>query len=279
MNTTMKNLLRLLALAILGFSATVQTAEPAPQFSHKLHFAEDAGACTDCHSVPDGESGAPRVNAGACGDCHDGDDAKFSKSVTATSSIPFSFPHALHTEAAECADCHANILGGGKLGGRPIIPWNRCKECHAENDVEVTSVCKACHGIDMSKTAPSDHGGGAWMKSHGREAEWRDKEAHGQSCRVCHKPGICKDCHQNRRPTSHNGLWRMRTHGIEAGWAANSCKTCHETGACIQCHKNTRPMNHSGAWSKVHGLAAETRDNRHCTTCHSPGECVACHGR
>ena len=86
-----------------------------------------------------------------------------------------------------------------------------------------------------------------------------------------------QSCHNLVMPRSHNGLWRVRMHGLAASWDRDRCKTCHESGVCVRCHATERPLNHVGNWGTVHGLAASTSDNEHCATCHRGSFCVQCH--
>jgi c(7)-type cytochrome triheme protein len=283
---TLLGIFRKLAAGALALSAPLAVAagDGPAGFPHRIHL-ESGAECGDCHADSTSPGGVPTISPDACAKCHDdGREAHASAAIGGKPAKAVAFPHRTHAKALDCKECHGQIASGSDAPpgaaetGR--MDWKRCRGCHEENGVEVPAgKCVACHGVDMRHAKPADHAVAGWPSKHGREAGWRDIEQHGEACGQCHKRSSCKACHQVARPASHSGLWRVRTHGIEAGWDRSSCKTCHETPACVRCHKQTRPVNHTGGWSKLHGLSARTRDNSHCSTCHSLSYCAACHSR
>lgn len=248
--------------------------EPPKPFSHKYHVEEEGAGCKDCHDS-EAEKPVPPLNKQACIDCHD--EVPAYQPPTKARKLPIAFPHATHTEVAECVDCHAATANDAQKAGEPVMGFDRCASCHVENGVEIRlSSCATCHGKDMKRTAPADHAVN-WRTRHGREATWRVFDDHGKDCKTCHEQDACKTCHTTERPRSHTALWRTRTHGVAAEWERDACKTCHETGTCVRCHQNNAPLNHRGGWVARHGLAASSKMDAKCSTCHTSAECVACH--
>ena len=264
--TMNKRLSQLLSASILILAVGATIAGPTAPFPHGPHL-EEIDECGTCHKAgDDGEMGYDKL---ICADCHD-DNSVYQDFEKAEFPI-LAFPHALHVEAGDCADCH-------KAPGMRFPKGKKaCDACHAENDIAIPgAACVKCHGKPARKLLPLDHKG-SWGVGHGAASRWRVFERHGRDCSTCHEANACQTCHQEQRPRSHSGLWRLRTHGTAASWNRDSCRTCHETGACVACHRNTAPMNHIGAWSKLHGFTARTRSDSSCTTCHSGGECASCH--
>jgi hypothetical protein len=244
--------------------------------SHKLHIEERGAECDMCHERR-AEEQLPGVKTSGCIDCHDGTPQMDTIAEARARKLDISFPHAIHEDAAECADCHQATIDGTQRADRPVITQQDCQSCHAENGVAVPArQCAKCHGVAQSKVKPKSHKT-SWPIRHGKQAEWRAFSAHGEDCYLCHKKRECVTCHLTRRPRDHNGLWRMRMHGVAAEWNRERCKTCHETGSCIACHRRTKPLYHRGAWRAVHGLAAQVKDKDRCMTCHNQGWCTRCH--
>ncbi len=259
------SLLLLTVVALLTVRAT--TAGPTNPFPHDIHI-EEVGECGMCHEAD--KTGAMIVKREVCSGCHDEDVPAFRESTGGGADI-LEFPHALHTDVAECSDCHKVPVMWPPRGRK------FCDACHNENDVEVVeSGCARCHGKPAHEVKPPDHKG-TWRVSHGKAARWRVFNRHGKNCYACHKSGACQVCHMKERPRSHTGLWRIRTHGRAASWDRDSCRTCHETGSCDSCHRTSAPLNHTGAWDKLHGLTARSKADGSCRACHEPGYCAACH--
>ncbi len=266
-----------IAIVVIGTFAALtvpKLAETPVPFKHSVHLEEGA-ECAECHKQGEGKPGMV-LNKEYCLECHE--DGVPAYTLPARSrKLKAAFPHKLHVESAECTDCHGYIKTDEIKAGAPALGFDKCTACHSENEIVIEAGnCNACHAKNMRLVEPSDHKG-LWMKLHGDESNWRVFDEHGKDCRTCHGDDSCTTCHKETRPRSHTGLWRMRGHGLEAGWDRESCKTCHETGTCIRCHKETQPLSHKGPWKYFHGLAAETTGNEHCATCHSPGQCAQCH--
>ena len=251
-------------------------ADDVPVFHHSAHLEEGA-ECVTCHDTD--TEGLPTLKKDACAECHDEDVPEAWRLPARSRRAHVKFPHSTHVEAVEeCKKCHGAVADESLENGALFVEPEGCFACHSEEGVEVSrNDCTACHGTDMKKKKPSTHDDN-WSRKHGRMADWQHFEKHQYACRTCHRIGSdCQSCHRRTRPKSHTALWRMRGHGLAAGFDRERCRTCHETGSCIQCHRRTAPLNHKGAWRSVHGLAAQSRSNRHCATCHELSWCAACH--
>jgi c(7)-type cytochrome triheme protein len=255
--------------------ATPYLDEQPAAFLHSVHIEEGA-ECGECHKHKEG-SHLPQLNMEYCQECHDDEVPSYQLDKKA-SRLAIAFPHETHAESLECGDCHAGMAKDQTRNGKPMVNFDGCGKCHAEADIEVSAAnCNACHGKNMRQHKPLDHKG-AWLAIHGQESTWRVFDDHGQDCQTCHGPDTCRTCHTETRPRSHTALWRLRGHGLAAGWDRESCQTCHETGTCVRCHRETEPLSHKGPWETTHGLIAGDQEN--CAVCHSPmrlSTCGSCH--
>ena len=261
-------------LALLALSLPLAAAAAAPvAFSHKIHVGDQEVPCKSCHDLK--ADGLPPLKTKGCTKCHE-DGPPAYQGPTARK-LKAQFPHKAHADKLECASCHKDVLADGHDGSQPLLARAECSRCHAEKKVTVAEgTCARCHGADLKTVRPADHDA-TWKVRHGAVSKWRGYGDHGTSCNGCHSPATCTSCHAENAPRDHNGLWRVRAHGLSAEWDRDRCKTCHETGTCIRCHSTTPPMNHNGAWKQTHGLVAGSRVNDTCNVCHRAAECAACH--
>jgi len=270
---SMKRTTIAIGLAALVLAAAAALADAPAIFSHKLHLEQGAG-CADCHNVAAGASLAP--TAESCSQCHE-QPMLGAKPASPPRRLKLVFDHPKHAASLECKSCHAAVETDAEAPGKAVLAPADCFRCHEESGVATPeNACAACHGKDMRKAPPTDHKA-AWLKRHGKEADWRVFGDHGRECNLCHKENECASCHRQRRPADHTGLWNVRLHGKAAEWDRNRCQTCHETGLCIRCHRETKPQNHVGNWRFIHGRAGD--DGAGCKTCHTPFDptCVDCH--
>ncbi|HOX46753.1 MAG TPA: cytochrome c3 family protein [Myxococcota bacterium] len=277
--TTLALLAGLLAAsgAVLAADGAAEGA-PAPAarlFSHKLHL-EQGAECSQCHDPAVEE---PALKQAGCADCHEDALPPWRLPAEARPLSRAAFPHRPHAARVECRECHAPTLEDRQVAGEPFGAFDACQACHRERSLPLRAKeCALCHGQDARRVKPASHALADFGKAHGRLALMLEDAAHGQGCKQCHRADQCAACHRTREPASHTAIWRMRTHGLAAGWDRDSCKTCHESGTCLHCHRTTKPLNHAGAWAATHGLAATAgRADGRCLACHSAGYCAACH--
>lgn len=256
-----------IALGATGFSTT-----KPPRFEHRVHL-EAGGDCATCH-VSGKDKAPPTLNRETCAECHDETPAyDFPRGGTSLS-IPFQ--HEKHADAFECKDCHSKVL---KDRRRKVssMSHQRCVDCHEESGVTISpKKCSPCHGLPKKQIKPKNHGKDM-AKRHGKEAKWKLSTGHAGDCYTCHRKTDCTQCHMSRRPRDHNGLWKVRMHGISATWNRERCRTCHQTGVCSSCHRRTKPISHKGLWRSLHGMKVKSRTDARCGVCHASSWCVQCH--
>ena len=288
-------------------------------FSHNLHVTENGIACSDCHGkMTDGRFSIPthasckdchedwiatqKIDAKTCGMCHKIKDLR-ELSLDKPGKLPPETSRIfVHTAALtnRCADCHGMLLEK-KIVRVPEMT-HPIKAGIREKAHRWGMDCAACHtGLDRS-TPPPNHRQN-WMRRHGALGIEPDNV-----CGVCHSEQSCRECHQVTMPASHNNLWRLKTHGMQAEWNRSRCLVCHQQDSCDACHADTRPQSHNAGWRQNHCLnchpskstgsgctvchettisshpnphAAGWRD-QHCNSCHagSPEQqtCSVCHG-
>ncbi len=217
--------------------------------------------------------------------------------------------HRKHLErGAQCTDCHANLVHGGKapFKNTPTMAAclvchdgeeapNRCGLCHQKlgevrpplyNPTWVNQhkenlatsgadVCQRCHGQDFCKTChaitrphPAD-----WVRQHEKIDEDERKR-----CTTCHETrgrrpeaDFCTECHEARRA---HGSGFLARHPAEFQKEPDACGQCHKETFCADCHAIYMP--HGTGWLAEHAQAA--RDKRDsCRTCHEDEFCRSCH--
>ncbi len=267
-------------LLLFGVAALV-LAEGPPVFSHREHFEmDDELGCDGCHVLG---KGRPTLKKAQCLECHD--EAPTGYSVPqAVTALRATFPHGLHADSLECADCHPSIPedGAGKK-----MDAKACHACHDDNGIELPpGNCSGCHSEvpDFDSAAR----GMVYSLPHGSHADSFD----------------CTDCHRAAPPGRHG----------EVISGAGHCFSCHEENgiealppSCDGCHdaqpepRRTRlPVDfphakHARAvpCGDCHAAAVDDGDAHgatdltaeRCFACHgdrdvSPGKaaCAACHG-
>jgi hypothetical protein len=256
------------------------------KFSHYVHVTDNGMDCDECH----GEAGEASFNAlshDTCIDCHDEPEAEEINTETCgychqEKQVPLLMLESMeeapaevsrqifvHTDALSdrCLDCHGDLMDESyssvpELSRGEVLQIR--EEAHNSGED-----CLTCH-IDMDRyREPADHDL-LWMKRHGLFGIQLDA-----SCSVCHSEDSCKECHSVMQPMSHNNMFRLRTHGVEAAWDRQACILCHEEDSCTSCHSQASPRSHRGRWS------ASGKYPTHCFGCHTSataGEgCVVCH--
>ncbi|PIR17419.1 MAG: hypothetical protein COV46_04475 [Deltaproteobacteria bacterium CG11_big_fil_rev_8_21_14_0_20_49_13] len=99
-------------------------------------------------------------------------------------------------------------------------------------------VCSAAFALDPEKSAgmPESHDAG-WAQMHQSTAK-----IESSSCRSCHKPWFCIDCHERRDSIQQRVHKRnyMFYHSVEARANPRKCDQCHKIVFCRDCHSNPR---------------------------------------
>lgn len=219
------------------------------RFDHSKHLPKVKGDCKKCHPVPpeqgDKEAKAPPMEA--CTSCH---------------------KHQQDFAEARCTPCHVDLKGfkpetafkheGEWLRAHGALARPSGESCAACHD---QTYCAECHSPQTAAGRPSivfpervDRAyihRGDYVSRH-----MIDAGANPASCRRCHGPAFCDDCHTQqgltkfaesfRRPQSHdqanwvNAGGATPAHGHAARRDINSCAGCHDQGAqatCVGCHQ------------------------------------------
>src|SRR5512138_3208569 len=162
--------LRWLAAALLLWAGSAQEAR-AERFSHKVHAAQGAGECRECHI-----SGALSIipARSTCLACHSGKElaeTPLGPTRTHTGSWPRLHGPESAAPGAQCRDCHDASF---------------CVECHAGGEI----------GPDLRRQVgrlnvpPRTHTA-RFAVTHPLKAQGNGVKA----CRSCHQDQFCKDCH------------------------------------------------------------------------------------
>jgi hypothetical protein len=56
------------------------------------------------------------------------------------------FSHSLHSDLAECADCHSSVMQSSTLDDRLLPDHDDCANCHEVDDDEE---CSTCHSNEI----------------------------------------------------------------------------------------------------------------------------------
>ena len=253
-------------------------------FSHYTHMVDYETACSDCHG--DAESGSfakpshascvdchedwietKKIAPGTCGECHKERNLEELAALEAPEpSVPVAGAF-VHTPALtnRCDACHGNLIDED-LKNVPEIKFADRRRMRTEAH-SWGMACVDCHTDMDPDIAPPNHDRN-WERLHGEIGMQPDSV-----CSMCHSEQSCRECHQETMPQSHNNLWRMKTHGIEAAWDREKCMVCHEEDSCTACHQEVRPQSHNAAWEKTHCMQCHPSDatGTGCTFCHEGG--------
>lgn len=99
-------------------------------------------------------------------------------------------------------------------------------------------VAATAFAYDPDKEAgmPESHRSG-WASGHQQAAK-----SDAASCKSCHKPFFCVDCHQRRDTVTervHKRNFKFY-HSVEARANPRKCDACHRLSFCADCHTNPR---------------------------------------
>ena len=197
-----------------------------------------------------------------CGKCHTGKTPEaYAALPGSTNKTASTFRHS-DALAKRCAECHATVMDKTQ---KRVPEMTSAKKDKIKEQAHAWGMdCATCHEDMDKKTRPPSHAQD-WARRHGPLGSQP-----GNGCGVCHTAMSCKECHQVIKPESHNNLFRLKTHGVEAARDRARCQVCHTAESCDLCHENNRPVSHAANWKKDH-----------CLNCHetpNPGTgCGVCH--
>jgi hypothetical protein len=147
-----------------------------------------------------------------------------------------------------------------------------CMECHDE-----PGKCAMCHD-NLDVLVPRTHRARNWSGAHGAFSRRKDVPESRNDCKGCHGGNACRDCHRERKPSSHDALWDGVGHGIAARENRTKCRICHGRRACSACHAKKKPSTHADErWASLHHSQAARVNITRCHVCHRQGFCERCH--
>ncbi len=109
--------------------AVVVLAAGPPVFSHQEHFEMDEElGCAGCHALG---KGTPKLKKAQCLECHDEAPTGYSLPQAVTA-LRATFPHRLHADSLECADCHGAVEEMVRVERVNSLKMRWCLDCHSE---------------------------------------------------------------------------------------------------------------------------------------------------
>jgi hypothetical protein len=172
------------------------------------------------------------------------------------------FSHELHSELAECAECHSSVEESTTLRDRLLPDHDNCGDCHDVDDEEECSTCHINETYEpLIQSEPElifnhkQHAGEGLecavchndftVVDYSEEAE--QKYPPMEVCATCHSPvaqgpSFCESCHistANLIPQNHIATNFSREHKFLARSFDANCAMCHDNSTCEECHIST----------------------------------------
>ncbi|MHB1189519.1 MAG: NapC/NirT family cytochrome c [Armatimonadota bacterium] len=163
-----------------------------------------------------------------------------------------------------CTKCHDRVVHGPNAATINAPRMGTCFECH--NGKKVSNNCTLCHetlGVRQPSAFSKE-----WVEGHKEEVT-----AGKQTCKRCHQPDFCNNCH--RMATPHPADW-VQAHPSHVKTAKQDCKLCHSESFCSDCHNLKRA--HRADWVQKHP-AEFRRQPGTCDQCHERNFCSDCHAQ
>ena len=181
--------------------------------------------------------------------------------------------HRKHVErGAQCTQCHANVVHGGKAPFKNTPTMAACLRCH--DDKTAPNRCGLCH-LKLGEIRPALYNP-VWVDRHKENLAAIGQDA----CRRCHAEEFCRSCHAIARPPSHTGSWLV-AHQQKTPQERKACLQCHpargtrvEADFCTECHEARRA--HGRGWLAEHPRQFQ-KDPDACGRCHKQEFCRDCH--
>ncbi|MBI1945795.1 MAG: CxxxxCH/CxxCH domain-containing protein [Deltaproteobacteria bacterium] len=183
-------------------------------------------------------------------------------------------PGAGHPAQAECAACHAAVIGPDRVFTTPAL--------HVDGVVQSSGTeCDACHSSETSLPPWRDSRGGTSTDQPGIGAH----AAH-LATSTWHRAIACSECHlvpvgafdpghfDDELPAELEFGPIARSRGHDPGWDGVACSN-------VACHAGTGAIAPAPQWTRVDGSQAE------CGACHglppaaphpAANDCATCHG-
>ncbi|MEJ2195828.1 MAG: cytochrome C [Ignavibacteriaceae bacterium] len=169
------------------------------------------------------------------------------------------FSHQIHSDLAECADCHSAVEESTTLTDRLLPNHEDCGNCH---EVDNEEECGLCHVNDNYEALVQ-------TKS---ELIFNHKQHISEELQ-------CTNCHKDFTSIAYSDEAEQKVPPMEL------CSSCHNPVAkgpefCESCHISTVnliPQNHITAnFTREHKFLARSFD-ANCAMCHDNSTCEECH--
>jgi len=178
------------------------------------------------------------------------------------------FSHKVHSEIAECKDCHSKAVESISLNDRLFPDHENCGTCH---DVEDSDKCNTCHYDDNYEALIQSTSGIIFNhKSHTGDLNLECQTCHKgitevdyafkaaaanpemKTCYTCHNDrkvaaNACESCHISTAdllPDDHRSISFRRSHKFKAREFGADCVMCHDVNnnSCETCHAANNVM-------------------------------------
>jgi hypothetical protein len=172
------------------------------------------------------------------------------------------FSHELHSELAECAECHSSVEESTSLKDRLLPDHDNCGDCH---EVDNEEECSTCHIDDTYEALIQTESELIFSHKQHIEQELECAACHKdftvidysdeaeqkippmEVCASCHSPvaegpEFCESCHistANLIPQNHITNNFNREHKFLARSFDANCAMCHDNSTCEECHIST----------------------------------------
>ena len=292
MRASLRSLLLLVALLLVGRAATAQLLSPGPLAAPHASLEGDEncgrchtsgrgtsnGLCNGCHGSVTKQGLHARAFGGPCAKCHSDHRGRGFALVRFS---PNGFDHGQtgwplqgKHGSTKCAECH-------KPGTWQNVS-RACKSCHKDpHDNRFGANCLGCHNESNWKTVSlksfnhdlsrfplkGAHRSAPCGNCHGSPARYRGLDF--GNCTACHQDphrgrfsSTCTNCHNESnwhqvvmKPGAHPGL------SLANGHARVVCGKCHDRGqfvspskgrACVGCHKPVHEADFGKGCQKCH---------------------------
>ena len=172
------------------------------------------------------------------------------------------FSHSLHSDLAECSDCHSAVLESTSLNDRLLPDHDNCSDCHEVDDDEE---CSTCHINENYEALIQTESSLIFNHKFHLNNEMNCEDCHKgldevdysfesanllppmETCAGCHNESkiasnACESCHistYNLLPDNHRNVDFTRAHKFMAWESDANCMMCHDNITCQECHVAT----------------------------------------
>jgi hypothetical protein len=171
------------------------------------------------------------------------------------------FSHKLHSDVADCKDCHTKVPSSTTLNDRLLPDHDACSQCHSVDD---ENNCKTCHFDEKFEALNQPK----FNMIFNHSFHINDQKL---ECVFCHK-GLGNVEYGFQSPNVFPSMETCYScHNSEKGVASSQCEACHISTVDLI------PASHKTSDFKMtHKFVAE-RNDADCSMCHDNTSCGGCH--